>query len=292
MQGRVGRLVGLAPELDGRLLAGALRSGRPGPGACPGRPPRRGPRRAPAPGSSGPRSAGCCDPRAAGPNAAGSRRPPGGGRRPTAGSPRQQPVQQRRVLGVVEAELLEPPFEAPVRLADEQEARVDVADGAAWRATRTRRTARPPRPPTGATDRPPQVDRKTSSRTSIAIEQTTPSQRVATSRERLGHRPRHLGMAVVELGGIRPRREVRVATVGDPVAPIGADLEEFVGDRRRAAAASAWTYQSGCRRTHGCSDEVWFGTKSRIRPRPASARRARSRPARPRRRGCRPARRR
>ena len=29
---------------------------------------------------------------------------------------------------------------------------------------------------------------------------------------------------------------------------------------------SAWTYQSGWRRTHGCSDEVWFGTKSRSSP--------------------------
>ena len=29
---------------------------------------------------------------------------------------------------------------------------------------------------------------------------------------------------------------------------------------------SAWTYQSGWRRTHGCSDEVWFGTKVQEQP--------------------------
>ena len=117
---------------------------------------------------------------------------------------------------------------APVRLADEQELRVDVADrtrgvppelperrGILGRR-RHRRPAAPGRPEDVVED-----EHRLRAHDAVAAG--------GHLLERLGHRPGHVGVAVVELGRIGPWREVRVATVGDPVAAVGPDLEVLVG---------------------------------------------------------------
>ena len=117
---------------------------------------------------------------------------------------------------------------APVGLADQQELRVDLADRAGRMPPelperrrilgrrRHRRPAAPGRPEDVVEDE----------------HRLGADDAVAAGRdllERLGHRPGHLGMAVVELRRIRPRREMGVAPMGDPMAAVGAHLEVLVG---------------------------------------------------------------
>ena len=136
----------------------------------------------------------------------------------------EEPLEQRHVVGVVEAELLEPVFHAPVRLADQHEFGIGVVDGArgvppelAERrgilgdGRRDRATA--PRRPEDV------VEHQHRHRADDAV---APRGDLA---QRLGHRPRDRRVAVVELGRVGPRREVRVAAVGDPVTTVRADLE-------------------------------------------------------------------
>ena len=136
----------------------------------------------------------------------------------------EQPLEQRHVVGVVEAELLEPVFLAPVRLADQHEFRIGVVGrarrvppelaerrGVLGDGRRDRATA-PGRP----------EDVVEHEHRHRADDPVAPRRDLA---QRLGHRPRHRRVAVVELGRVGPRREVRVAAVGDPVATVRADLE-------------------------------------------------------------------
>ena len=290
VQGGVGRLVGLAPELDGRLLAGALDL------AIPHQEHARDDRLDEGRDALLRRGHQGRDPRAVaileepdGPALVAVVRPE------VAGDPgritAQHPVQQRRVVGEVEAELLEPPFEAPVRLADEQEARVHVANGAAGvppelaerggllRGDRRHGPAAPGRPEDIVEhEHRHRADHPVAARGDLA--------------QRLGHRPGDIRMAVVELGRIQPRPEVRVATVGDPVAALGAHLEPFVGELRSVGrvrvdepvrvAADPRMLRRGV-----VGDEI--EDQRRDRPRPGGHA---AWPARPRRRGSRPARRR
>ena len=76
--------------------------------------------------------------------------------------------------------------------------------------------------------RSPQVRRKTSGSTSMAMSQRTPSQRAATRRELTRHRLAQAGVEVVELHGVRPAREVRIAPVGQH-APVSAERAGPVG---------------------------------------------------------------
>ena len=202
-------------------------SGRRGRAASRARSPRRAPRPVRARAPSGPRSAGRCGPRAGGPSAAGRRRrragapPPTAHRRPgTARAAACRRCSRSRAAG---AGIPWPQYASPIS----RKLRVDVVDGA-------RRV-----PPELAERRGVLGDRRRDRATAPGRPEDVVEDEhrhraddaVAAGRDlaqRLGHRPRHRRVAVVELGRVGPRREVRVAAVGDPVTTVGADLEVAV----------------------------------------------------------------
>ena len=123
------------------------------------------------------------------------------------------------------------------------------------------------------------------------MSQRTPSAWRADVDQRVDRGLAQPGRERVELGDVRPRREVRVAAAGDHGV---ADGEEAAGSRARSSALP-WTKYSGCSASHGWSGATWLGTKSTSRrtPRAASAgpgggqaRPGRRSGRRPRSRGC------
>ena len=85
------------------------------------------------------------------------------------------------------------------------------------------------------------------------------------AREFGAHLPRQLGIVIIELRGVGPRRKVRIAAVGQ--CPRACRRVCAQNQRSGCCTTSISVppmYQSGCSLTHGWSMAVWLGMKSRI----------------------------
>ena len=119
-----------------------------------------------------------------------------------------QAVVEPLVVGVVEAQLLERPFQVPVDLGHEGEIAVGRDAPLRWHRTRSGSMTMP------------QVRRKTSGSSSIAMSQRIAVAQPGDPQQLAAHRRLQLGAAIVQLQGVGPAGKVGVATVGKDAEPI------------------------------------------------------------------------
>ena len=198
-----------------------------------------------------------------------------------AGSPVHEPVVEALVVAGVEALLDEARLEVPVGLGPEREAGVPRPHRADDRRpvapTAVGRRRRP-------AARSPHVRTKTSSSTSIAMSQRTPSHRSAIDSTVAAAASRTSGPGRVELQHLGPGREVRVAATRDHRVADGQEAGRVGGEVVGRAAHEPLRVLRAP--TGGRARRGWARSRGRGRRRGRPARRA-PRPGRRRRRGAR-----
>ena len=174
-----------------------------------------------------------------------------------------EPVVEALVVAVVEALLLERLLQVPVGLGDEDEVGVAALDGRDHRRPVVVGGRAPPRSP--------QVRSKTSFIISIAMSQRTPSHWSAMEPSVSTTAARSSGEKAFELHDVGPRREVRVAAVGEhPAADLHERRRVALRGRRRCPATKC----SGMRRRPRVvgRDVVRHEVEDQLRGRAARAR--------------------
>lgn len=195
------------------------------------------------------------------------------------GRARSQTVEEGLVVGVVEAEFLKSMLAAPVRLRDQGDVRISLAEAS---------DGVPPELPTWAVAIAMLGGSSLPGRTEHVVDDE--HGRVATNPvaarrdlpQRVGHGRAQGGNAVVQLRRVLPGGKVRVAPMGEVNRVAARTVNQLTGSVATCSEVP-WTYQSGLRQTHRWSVAVWLGTKSRTRPTPdsASCRRSVARPDSP-----------